>query len=93
MAKLEETWRLEDHLCSACFGRLLSRKPEGAPRIYRCGTCGAESTATSRQGGKLHPAICACSTRYGSQDGGLRCVVNAERGPLLPYEIVVKEER
>lgn len=34
-------WRLTDHVCRVCFGRVLER--DGAPgHIYRCANCGTE---------------------------------------------------
>lgn len=84
----EYQWALTDHVCSACLGRVLERKPAEGPREFRCSNCGA--TGNSRQG-LTHPPICACSTKVGKRDAGVRCIPNPRPRPELPSEILARE--
>ena len=81
---MNPSWRLTDHACASCFGRVLVSS-RGAV-IYRCANCGSEEPG--RQGME-HPPICACGMKAGGS-AGFRCVVN-EPTPACPSEIVVRE--
>lgn len=85
-------WRLEPHVCRACFGRVASR-PAGDEdsdhRIYACTNCGLEAE------GARASVLCACGTkiRSGVQkgryvDAGLRCHENRARSPEFPAQYV-----
>jgi len=96
-----EDFRLEDHICRGCFGRIASRpgdRPEDAlgSRIYRCTNCGQVES------GHQPSVICACGTKVRKAtasgrsglavvDAGIRCHVNPAPTPEFPSEIVASE--
>jgi hypothetical protein len=84
MAERPSDYRIEDHLCAGCLGRVVSRKGKGEARIFRCSNCGASGVGSVR-------SICACGSRIANKDAGIRCVVNDRRTPDLMSEIVAKE--
>lgn len=74
-------WLLTDHLCRACFGRVLKHAEEPT---WRCSNCGLSHT------GGTHASICACGIKLrNGRNAGLRCTPNNEPTPELPGEIVV----
>lgn len=80
-----DNWRLEPHVCRACFGRVASREldDEGMAREYVCTNCGL-----SAEGARVS-VICACGTKLKSgksaqKDAGLRCHENRARSPEFP---------
>lgn len=78
-------WRLEDHLCRVCFGRLVSRPLLGGGRNYRCTCCGESAD------GQSHDVLCACGMKSErGADLGVRCMVNDQRSPEIPHEIVAR---
>lgn len=92
----QDSWRLEPHICRACFSRLVSRGADGADRRYHCTNCGLEAVAASAE------ALCCCGTKIrrptkGSKSGttlvdaGIRCVVNPVPTPDFPSVIVAAE--
>lgn len=96
-AHAHEDFRLEDHICRGCYGRLLSR-PADAPgdRVYRCTNCGREET------GRQVSVLCACGTKVRKAtasgrsglaviDAGIRCQPNPEPTPEFPSEICAFE--
>lgn len=92
-------WRLEDHVCKSCFGRVISRPVMDAvgQRLYRCTNCGHEAQGDSVS------AICCCGVKLRKQgrdgskaaatliDAGIRCVSNPTPNSLLPSQIVASE--
>ncbi len=96
---VEGEWKVENHLCIRCLGRILGRvvtRPGvdgGDPetwRQFRCSNCGSSAETA---GGRVsrHPPICCCAARYGSRDAGLRCEINPDRSTANPAEIIVRE--
>ena len=73
-------WTLTDHVCRICFGRVLERT-DGRQHFARCSHCGAEARGT-------HLALCACGTKIGGRDAGLRCAPNPDRSPDDPAEYI-----
>lgn len=82
-----DCWRIEPHVCAACFARIASR-PDGDARLYACTNCGAEASG-------CRPAVvCACGIRLRKAaasgtsgkliDAGIRCHENRNRSPELP---------
>jgi hypothetical protein len=87
-----DAWRLEPHVCRACFSRLVScstetrvlgAPPAGAMRLYQCTNCGLEARGTAPD------VLCSCgmkvrkATRGGRSsvvlgDAGIRCVANPD---------------
>ena len=83
-ARERSDWRIEDHVCGACLGRVVSRKAKGETRIVRCTNCGLS-------GARSVTSICACGSKIGPKDAGIRCVPNPRRSPESPSEIIAKE--
>lgn len=88
MSELEYVWSLTDHLCGTCLGRVLERPECDGRPLYRCSNCGVEGEG--RQG-LTHPPICACGSRLGKRDAGIRCVLNRRQRPDLLGEIIAAE--
>lgn len=85
-----ENWTVEDHVSRCCLARVLRRLgPEG--RVYMCSDCGREERGDSRTGSTIHPTICACGTRYGTRDAGVRCTPNPDPRPELPQAIIASQ--
>ena len=91
-----DAWRLEPHICRACFSRLVSRGVDGASRRYHCTNCGLEAAAESAE------ALCCCGTKIrrptkGSKSGrtlvdaGIRCAANPAPTPDFPSVIIAME--
>lgn len=75
-------WKLTDHCCRCCFGRVLMRETFDRRRIYRCSNCGVEAE------GRSEAAICSCGLKLKTGvDAGIRCTVNVDRSPEWPAEI------
>lgn len=77
------TWRLTDHVCRVCFGRVLERFDEDGQRIVRCANCGTEV------GGKVKNLCCCGLKTPKGRDAGLRCGKNENRSPDQPAEVAV----
>lgn len=89
MSRKQEVWHLEDHVCRACHGRLVSREiDEDGKRLYRCTNCELEAE------GHKPSVLCACGMkiRKGKSghfaDLGLRCHRNASPSPSFPSAVV-----
>lgn len=82
---MSAAYTLTDHACRQCFGRVL--RSAKAPTTYRCANCGLQEPARR---GMEYPPICACGTRIGGRDAGIRCEV-VEPTPECMSEIVVRE--
>lgn len=87
-----EAWELTNHICGACFGRVLSRPmPDldgvaATTRIYRCAECGIERV------GHSSAIICACGFKVnGRTNLGLRCELNTTKTPEFPAEIIARQ--
>jgi hypothetical protein len=79
-----ETWRILDHVHSACFGRLLARTEGCGTQIVKCSCCGVEAEGS-------HTALCACGINTGLKRVKLRCAPNTAPSPECSDEIVVEE--
>lgn len=78
-----DNWRVTDHVCRICLGRILTRQTSDGGLESRCAECGALES-----GG--HESLCVCgATLRDGRDAGLRCVPNPERRPEVPAEIIV----
>lgn len=66
-------------------GRVLSRESEGG-KVYVCASCDVTGIGSVR-------SICACGSKIGTKDAGIRCVANDFRGPLKPHSFIAKEVR
>jgi len=82
--KAREEWRLEPHVCRACFGRIASKPVDDDDRrLYQCTHCGLEAE------GHKASVLCACGTkiRKGKSahvDAGLRCHENKAKSVEFP---------
>jgi len=76
-------WRIEDHVCRECLGRVVSRQAEDGQVIVRCSNCGNQATGKPA-------AICACGIRRGNY-AGLRCTRIERPIPGLLAEIAITE--
>lgn len=82
----EIIWRIEQHVCRVCFGRILSRasEREGA-RVYRCADCGAQIEGAAAR------VLCSCGTKLNARSAGIRCEPNPKKSPEFPFEIVARQ--
>lgn len=89
----QDSWHLEPHVCSVCFGRVGSRVLPSGVTIYRCTNCGHEAAGLDTS------VICACGIKMHSssegkrigpavRDAGIRCHANPKRSPEFPSEFV-----
>jgi len=79
-------WTLTDHVCRACFGRIVARETFDRRHVYRCTNCGAERE------GRTESVLCCCGIRLKSGvDAGIRCQRNPEPTPEFPSEIVAAQ--
>lgn len=81
-----ELWAVTDHVCQACFGRVLSRPlGDGQNRAYRCSNCGATGD------GRSPSVICACGMKLkGGRLMGLHCVPNSAPTPEFPAQVIAE---
>lgn len=80
-------WRLSDHACRHCHGRLLASVDTGAfgPALYRCAQCGCHVDGSELG---VH-ALCSCGLLVGKKRV-LQCIVLPEPRPLGWPEIGVR---
>jgi hypothetical protein len=78
-------WRVVDHVCKKCFGRILERDLHDGSVAARCADCAAESDG----GGAA--SLCACSALPKGFRTRLQCVKNDRPCEEVPSEIVVVE--
>lgn len=80
-------WRLTDHVCRVCFGRVLERTQTtaaGTIHIVRCANCGTELRQVPVK------ALCCCGLKTSAgKDAGLRCRRNEAPSPEQPAELAV----
>ncbi len=75
-------WKLTDHVCVQCHGRVLASTESGAfgPKEYVCAQCGNRSES----GIHSIPPICCCSFTVGGKQQ-MRCILIPEpREPGWP---------
>lgn len=82
----DDIWRIEKHVCAACFGRILSRiSSEEGKRIYRCADCGTEKIGASTR------VVCTCGVKLHARSAAIRCEPNPQQTPEFPFEIIAKQ--
>jgi ribosomal protein L37AE/L43A len=79
----EAYWRLENHVCRRCLGRIVSRIAEDGQAIVRCSNCGFDAAGDPA-------AICCCGIKRGSFDK-LRCVRLEKPLAGITAEVVATE--
>ena len=80
-------WRLTEHVCRVCFGRVLERwqdTPDGQVQVVRCANCATELWNQPVN----HLCCCGLKTSRG-KDAGLRCRLNERPTPEQPAELAV----
>lgn len=89
MAKQIEFFRLLDHACRICGGRLLSREKEDGRTSLRCSECGASADALAGADSP-HRLVCYCGAKLMTGvDARLRCRRNDAISPELSQEVLV----
>lgn len=79
-------WVVTDHICRACFGRVLVRETFDRRKIYRCSNCGIETE------GKTESVVCCCGIKLKTGiDAGIRCQPNDAPTPEFPAQIVAAQ--
>lgn len=78
-------WRLVDHVCRECLGRLAERMDGKDKGTFECTNCG-----TTHAGDIKGMCGCGLTVSKTERDMGFRCVVNPKRGPAFPAVIVLK---
>lgn len=93
----DDGWALEQHICRACFGRLVSRAAD-APgwRVYQCTNCGTQASAQAAAsvcccGTKLRKATASGRSGAALIDAGIRCMPNDNPTPDFPSLIIAAE--
>jgi hypothetical protein len=76
-------WKIEDHACRECLGRVLSRRGDDGEAIVRCACCGAQGVGEPA-------AICACGISAGRY-ASLRCTKLERLISGIDSEVVVSE--
>lgn len=78
-----EYWRIVDHICAGCMGRLLERE-HGGKTITHCAVCGQEAEGD-------HLSLCLCGQRLQTgKHAGFYCERNDQHKPGRFSEIVGK---
>jgi hypothetical protein len=86
MSENGQAWRLTSHCCRRCFGRVLEGVAIDGGHVYQCAQCGF------RVEGRDSADLCCCGIRLrDGRDAGVRCVVNVDRTPANPHEIVAAQ--
>lgn len=80
----DEVWRITDHACAACLGRVLARNAADGQCIARCADCGHEAAGGAE-------AICACGALPDGFKIRLKCQRQAQPSPDFPAEIIAAE--
>lgn len=78
-------WKLVDHACKSCMGRLVSRKV-GRREEFRCCECGQTALGS-------HDALCWCGVEVRTHGKAFECIVNDAKSPALLNEILVAERK
>lgn len=81
-------WRLEPHVCRACYARVVSTEQSDGKRLYLCTNCGLDAVSSKVS------SVCACGLkmRKGGKHGttgamvdlGVRCHENRARSAAFP---------
>jgi len=77
-------FRVTDHVCKACFGRILERELPDGTVVSRCADCEARADGPAS-------AICACGALPKGFRTRLVCIKNPRPREEAPSEIVVAE--
>lgn len=78
------SWRVADHACRFCFGRVLERVSKGNIVEVRCAECGQHSLGGPEE-------ICCCGTDCGVLGWALECFKNPNISAEVPQQIMVRE--
>lgn len=94
-AAAADAWRLEPHVCRACFSRLVSR-PDAGGRRYHCTNCGLEALGAGPEvlcscGLKIRRPLKGAGSGHTLVDAGVRCMANPAPTPEFPSLFVAGE--
>ena len=78
------------HVCSACFGRLMTRVDEVGVSTFICSNCGIIGIGSTITSGHMHPSNCACGLAAAGRDLKIRCTPN-DGSFGVPSKIVARE--
>jgi hypothetical protein len=89
---MDDQYKITDHACRVCFGRVLMRvsivepacDDEAECPVHRCSNCGFQVEGPVEM-------LCACGLRLGSRDAKLRCFRQESPTPEFPSEVAVAE--
>lgn len=82
----QQRWVLTDHVCCACFARVLQLVTFDRRKVYRCSNCELERDGAGSQ------ALCCCGIKLrNGRDAGIRCVKNPRRTPENPAQIIAEQ--
>lgn len=79
-ARRSGSWRLTDHACRYCLGRVLQRRGQ----MVRCAECG------KAEDGPVE-ALCACGADCGDLGYAFECYKNPHVSKEIPHEVMVRE--
>ncbi|MBN3839234.1 hypothetical protein [Burkholderia sp. Ac-20349] len=77
-----DRWRLVDHACRHCFGRLLT-SGSGKTASVHCAQCGRHEDGPVE-------SLCACGVHTAGGRQVLECYRNPERTLEVPHEVLVR---
>ena len=79
-------YRLTNHVCRICFGRVLERDIADDKLTFKCSNCGTETVSAN-----VH-SLCCCGMKLrNSKDAGVRCLISPNQRPEMPSEIVAMQ--
>lgn len=86
MKDQKELWSISDHVCRACFSRVLVRETFDRRKIFRCSNCEIEAE------GRSESAICCCGIKLKTGvDAGIRCHRQESPSPEFPSRVVASQ--
>lgn len=84
----KRTWSITNHICRACLGRVLHHESFDHRMLWRCSNCGIERE------GPAETSLCMCGLTLRTKiNAGIRCMVNPQKTPECPSEVVAREVR
>jgi hypothetical protein len=79
----EPQWVVLDHICRACFGRLLKSTDRDGTIVIKCADCETEAYERVEN-------LCCCGAKLrNGRRAGLKCQRNPAPGAEQPAQIVV----
>lgn len=85
-SNIEKSWKLTNHCCRICFGRVLKRRLSPSLSEVVCSIC--DATARGDE-----PSLCWCGVEVGAKGKILECFLNPKPRPELPPIVLVRERQ